>query len=105
MWGGMSRYIIKLDEYYFEWSTIVASPVTYGMTLDEFKSYYRDEYGRAGMEKLPARLERVHEKGNSCLFNNISNDELIKYNHAGDNEECLTPQGIIAKYVRDADES
>jgi len=28
----MPRYIIKLEDYYLEWSTVVDAPVTFGAT-------------------------------------------------------------------------
>ena len=63
------RYIIKLStprgDRYLEWSTIVDAPVTYGMPLDEFTAYYRDQYGAEGMRALPERMARVEAKGTS----------------------------------------
>lgn len=100
----MPRYILKLDEWYFEWSTIVDAPVTYGMTLEVFKTYYQYEYGNQGMEKLPARLERVEEFGTSA-FPTQTAKELITFNEAGENGENLSKDLILEKYILKEEQS
>ncbi len=62
----MPRYIAKLEGKYFEWSSVVESPVTKAMTLDEFKEYYKIRYGTSSMEDLKNRLSRVEKQGVSC---------------------------------------
>ena len=94
----MPRYILKLDEWYFEWSTIVDAPVTYGMTLEDFKNHYRFEYGKQGMKGLPARLERVEESGTSAIPRQTA-DELITFNRAGDMEANLSKELILKEYI------
>ena len=63
----MPRIICKVQDgdtpYYFEWSTIVDAPVTYGMSLDDFKAYCRSKYGVAAMHNLPKIMHRVERKG------------------------------------------
>lgn len=100
----MPRYILKLDEWYFEWSTIVDAPVTYGMTLESFKEYYKFEYGAQGMIGLPARLERVEETGTSALPRQTA-DQLITFNRAGDKEENLSKDLILEKYILKEEQS
>lgn len=57
--------IIKLTDpkdnkvYYLEWSTMQDTPLTNGVPLDEFKSYYKEKYGTNGMRELEGRLIRV----------------------------------------------
>lgn len=99
----MGRYIIKLidpetqKEFYLEWSTIVDAPVTYGMTLEEFKQYYLEEYGRSSMDALEFRLARVNNYGTSSVKGK-SLKEMIIGNRAGPNEETLTMEGILDTY-------
>lgn len=98
----MSRSIIKLThdgkDYYLEWSSVIDAPVTYGMTLEEFKAYYREEYGRKGMEDLDQRLTRVEASGTShALFRSV--DDEIANNRAGENCTCLTKDQLIEVYV------
>lgn len=101
----MPRYIVKLHDdklntdYYMEWSTIVDAPVTYGVGLDEFKRYYRDQYGEDGMRDFPNRMRRVDEKGTSSELDN-SADELIRYNRAGKNETSLTKEELLEQFCR-----
>ena len=90
----MGRYIVNLDQYYLEWSTIVDAPVTWGMSLSAFMDYYQKQYGVAAMDKLDARLARVSKKGNSATSRHFS----IGYNRAGPNETQLTKDEIIEWY-------
>lgn len=102
----MSRYIIKLKdentetEYYLEWSTIVDAPITWGMSLEEFKIYYKEEYGREGMRGLEERLVKVEKTGHSA-YGNITVDQIIDLNRAGVQEENLSKEEIIQKYCID----
>lgn len=99
----MSRTICKLTDteanidYYFEWSSIVDAPVTYGQPLEYFKKYYQKEYGNSGMKEIDERLKRVEEFGTSSYFNK-SFDDLIIVNRAGEHETQLTKQQILEKY-------
>ncbi len=93
----MGRSIIKIDNYYLEWSSVVDAPVTFGMSLDEFKEYYKEQYGLNGMEELSQRLERVEEFGTSSRFyKNV--DEFISHNRAGKDGKCLTVEEVIKWY-------
>ena len=90
----MPRYICKLNDMYFEWSTVVDAPVTYGFSLEEFKEYYKEEYGKLCFEhELPERLERIEKTGTSAF--NQSIDSIISYNRAGPNESCLSKNELI----------
>lgn len=97
----MPRYIVKLsdknNDYYLEWSSVVDAPVTYGMSLTEFKKYYNKEYGRNGMKNLGERLQRVKSNGTSCELGDNIND-FISTNRAGDREKRLSKKEIINKY-------
>lgn len=93
----MGNCIMKLDGRYLIWSTITDSPITGLMTLAEFMTYYRDQYGRDGMERLPHRMERVEEKGNS-FFGPMTNEDVIRGNRAGDKETELTREEIVQEY-------
>ena len=90
----MGQYIVSLDGYYLEWSTIVDAPVTWGMSLSAFMDYYQQEYGNKGMAELDARLARVAKNGHSARHKNFS----IAYNRAGKDEEQLTQVEIVEWY-------
>jgi len=99
----MGKYIIKLNDgekdYYLEYSSVVDAPTSFGMSLEEFKEFYRDEYGREGFDRLEQRLKRVEEKGTS--EHNADNvDDTIGCNRAGKRETRLTKQQIIEVYCK-----
>lgn len=100
----MPHYIVKLQTQngprYLDWSTVVDAPVTHGMTLQAFKTWYREERGAEGMRTLPDRLKRVESKGVSAL-DYVSVDELISHNRAGPKETCLTYAQLVARYCQD----
>lgn len=101
----MPRYIVKMEkdgtEAYMEWSTIVDAPVTYLMSLEEFKDYYREEYGRRGVGDLEDRMSRVEKTGISAHDGVREYDSLWEYNRAGENETHLTKDEIWQKYYVD----
>lgn len=98
----MAKFILKFERgdaaWYLEWSTIVDAPVTYGMTLDEFRKYYLEEYGRDGMRGLDARLERVEATGTSCQMGVETAETAIICNMLGDDGEALTYDEIVDRY-------
>ena len=105
----MPRYVCKFQDgdeaYYLDWSTIVDAPITCGMSLEDFKEYYRVNYGGEIYinSELVGRLRRVEEKGTSAkIYNNL--DELIRHNRAGKNETCLSKDQIIEWYCRRVEE-
>ena len=96
----MGRYIIKLSDkrenFYLEWSTIIDAPTTYGMSLEEFKEYYKEQYGNEGMQELPTRLERVERTG--CSGHDATLDDLLSCNRAGNKEGRISKKEIIKRY-------
>lgn len=99
----MPRMIIKLSEgkrdWYLEYSTVVDAPINYGMSLEEFKEYYQEEYGKSSMGELEKRLMRVEEKGSSSMIHKGLND-TIDYNRAGKGETCLSKEQMIEHYCK-----
>jgi hypothetical protein len=92
----MPRYIVKLDDWYLEWSTIVDAPVTEGMSLDDFRAHYLRQYGLQGESQLFERLERVEKNGTSALDETL--DGILSCNRAGPDEAELTKDEIIKAY-------
>lgn len=93
----MGKYIVKMTDkkdrpWYFFWSSIVDSPVSIAMTLDELKEHYQQEYGRQGMSELDRRLERVEKKGTSAHGDESAEDTIVPCNRAGKNETRLTAE-------------
>ena len=95
----MADLIVKLaPDCYVEWSTVTDSPISSTMTLEQLHGYILDEYGRSGLERLPARLERVESTGTSGL-GGTTLDELLLVNRAGDGDAHLTREEIIERYA------
>ena len=93
----MSHFIIKLQEWYFNWSSVVDAPITYRMTLEELTAYIQFQYGEQGARELSKRLDRVERKGTSAFLYE-SAEEVISGNRAGENETELTLDEIIDQY-------
>lgn len=98
----MPKYILKLTDgpkdYYLEWSTVVDAPVTFGLSLDEFKEFYRGEYGASGMNGFMMRMSRVESHGTSSYHETA--EEVIRGNRAGLDETCFSKEQIIDWYCR-----
>lgn len=69
-----------------------------GLTLDELKEWYKEEYGNNGMMELDQRLERVLKKGTSAI-NDTDLKDTISCNRAGKNEEYMSYQKFIDKFL------
>jgi hypothetical protein len=99
----MGRPIIKLNDgecdWYMEWSTFSDGPASWGMTLDEFKKYYRKRIVEEGMRELDKRLKRVEAIGTSSMVDGNADDTIMP-NRAGKNETELTKDQIVEYYCR-----
>lgn len=95
----MGRFILKIEDLYFEYSTVSERPESDPMPLDAFRSYYGERHGSVGLEDLKERLERVEAKGTSS-FEDGSWKESVLCNRAGKGEEYLTPSGFMS-WVRE----
>ena len=91
----MGQFIIKLEDKYAIYSTIVDAPIAGGMTLEELHEWTRFKYGQAGIDELPARLARVEAKGTSAI-NEESAQSTVSGNRAGKNESTLTWEQLVA---------
>ena len=92
----MSRVILKLDDSYCEWSTIVDCPVTKLLSEAAFIQHYKEEYGTNGMTGLSARMTAANKTGSSSALD--TKQSCIETNRAGANEQCLTEAQIIKAY-------
>jgi hypothetical protein len=93
----MGRFIVKLQQYYFEYSTIVDAPVTFGMDLKDFKAHYRKMNGLNSMRDLKDRLVRVESKGTSSLYHDSAED-VLSDNRAGPKESSLSVDELYTAY-------
>jgi len=93
----MARTIVKLRDYYFEYSSVVDAPVTWGMKKKDFEAYYREEYGRSSLEDFQDRMKRVDKNGTSSVSGS-SVEEVLDGNCAGPNGKELTVEEIYKFY-------
>ncbi len=98
----MPRYIGKIDDRYFEFSTIVDAPVTYLMTREEFEAYYCSEYSNSATDKFAERMERADRKGTSSMIDD-SFEDMISCNRYGDGESCLSVDEFKARIKQETE--
>lgn len=91
------RYLIQIRDLYFEWSTIVDAPVTYGLKWEQMEEHVRALYGSEGEKELPARLERIKQQGTSCEYH-LTMEALLHCNRAGPEGTELTSDQIYEAY-------
>ena len=90
----MGNCICKMDGWYFIYSTISdAIEPARAFTLAELHVHIREEYGRAGLERLPARLARVEEAGTEQRDTDLSG--TLWLNRAGAGETWLTREQLL----------
>lgn len=98
----MGNFILRFDTKegprYLEYSTICDAPVTYGMTLAEFKKHYLREYGRTSERDFGERIKRVDAKGTSS-HHHSSVADTIRNNRAGKDETRVTVEQLVDYYV------
>ena len=77
----MPRFILKIEdnskEYYMEYSTVVDAPITYGMDLETFKRYWKEEYGRQGEGRFNRSLSR--SKPTEYVEDFHTKEDLLEY--------------------------
>lgn len=93
----MPTFIVKLEDYYFEYSTICDAPVCWGMPLEKFKRYYKKKYGTSGMYNYEERMKRVEQFGTS-EYGEKSVNGTLNSNRAGPDEKKLTLKEIYTAY-------
>jgi hypothetical protein len=100
----MGRSILKLETpkgpRYLEYSSIVDAPITWGLTLEVFEQYYKEEYGQQGLNGLVERMFRVEMTGSSMWGSSL--EETIRCNRAGLNGTELTIQQFTEFYGLDS---
>ncbi len=92
----MPKYIIKIKDRYFIWSTIVDAPLTYGMTEEDLQAYFA--HAKNALRALPERLARVAKTGTSAL-DGLTLEKLLAGNRAGEKEAHLTMEEIYKRYA------
>lgn len=68
------------------------------ISLEQLECLIEEEKGKKGLTQLPIRLERAHQNGHSAPSNETLED-FISANRAGDNEESLTTEECIIRFL------
>ena len=103
----MPRLCFKLHDdkfnkdYYLEWSSVVDSFITNGMSLEEYKEYYLKEYGNAYADQLESDLKRIEKNGSNSRTGFTTLESILDFNCCGSNDECLTLEEILDQYCRE----
>lgn len=98
----MPRFIAKLaDDEYVDWSTVVDAPVTDVLTREQMAAYMLREYGEFNAREIEPRLARTDKNGHSAMWGkaqNLSVEEMILPNRAGEGESSLTMEELRRDY-------
>lgn len=68
------------------------------LSLEQIKTVIEKEQGIKGLYKLPERLERAHRNGHSGISSE-NLDAFLCANRAGDQEDHLTTQQCISRFL------
>lgn len=92
----MSRFFVKLIKndipLYLVWSTVVDSPVSDGMPLEQFREYFLKSRGQDYTEYFEENIIRADKNYEENL------ERIDAFNRAGGDEEQLTIEEIIEFY-------
>lgn len=99
----MPSFIIHKDGAY-NFYTTVSDGACYeeALTLKQVHEVIKEEYGNEGLNQLPERLKRAQKTG--CSGRGWSLDDCIEDNRSGPNEEHMTREDFIRKYLTLRDE-
>lgn len=106
----MTRFIIRIKDLYFEWSTFVDAPVTRGLTRDEMRRHLLDKHGQysypddrlATADQWGSTRKREQADGTAAGLETwpsyMTAAECVLGNAAGDGETELTIDEIYQQY-------
>jgi len=80
-----------------EWTSVSDGPSSILLTEEQFRRYWREEYGRNRWHELAEVLLAVKERGTTARTETV--DQIIKGNHAGEKGKTLTKAQIIEAYT------
>ncbi len=92
----MPKFIVKISDKYFEFSTIVDAFTSVHSTREAFEKYYLERYGTDSKRELDERLERVERTGTSsmlgdtCAWDTICCNRMKEF-YPFDGEEGFEP--------------
>ena len=91
----------KFDkDYFLEWSSIVDSFVTCGMSEAEYREYYIKEYGQCYADQIDKDIERINKTGSNSRTGMTTLQSILEFNLCGENDEKLNLEEILDQYCR-----
>jgi hypothetical protein len=94
----MPKFVVKLKDKYLEWSTVVAAPVTRGMTREQMARYLMQRETELAERSVEEVLKRADEYGTSRFPWEEGIRAALVCNRAGDGEVEITQDEIYEKY-------
>lgn len=94
----MPKFVVKLKDKYLEWSTVVAAPVTRGMTREQMARYLFQRETELAERNVEEVLSKADEYGTSRFPWEEGVRTAIVDNRAGDDEVEITLDEIYEKY-------
>lgn len=94
----MGNTVIKIKDLYFEWSTVVDAPTTFGMSLEEMRQNLKDDYGQRGLDYFDSSSFARIEKVGAGWLNGKTLEDTVAGNRAGPDESELTIDEIYTAY-------
>jgi len=84
----------------YNFYTTIADGFCYvsSLSVKQVQEVIKEKYGQDRLNKLPDRLERAHKNGHSGISDETL-QEILCCNRAGDNEEHLTYDECIRRYL------
>ena len=91
--------IVKINDMYLMWSTIVDAPITYGMTFEQLVKYYAKKYEHSDEDSFREKMMKIDEDGTGFQIGTNTN-QIGEYNRAGPNESLLSIDEIYKSYCK-----
>ena len=85
----------------YNFYTTIADGFCYvsALTLEQVYEVVKEQSGQSGIDLLPRRLDRAHKNGHSSMLGEESLEEFLYCNRAGENEEHLTVDECIRRFL------
>lgn len=96
----MGRCIAKLNDLYFQWSSVVDAPKTYGLTRDELKQYFIEEAAERAGNDFDEMADKA--EANQTSWSNYTIANLVEGNRIGEwgDNPNVTTEAELYDYLK-----
>lgn len=91
----MGWFIVRHENLYQVWSTVVDAPITGVCSLAGLKKFWKEELGRRGLEDLERDIAQ-EAAGNGRVFRTVEEAQVC--NRAGKGGTSMTVEQIVDYY-------